>query len=71
MRVSSRGAVLDKLPAKIEFESGKTVVVADVWSPVPEPTSYVLFIAGFIAALFLVHSLFVSKGLKETKVIAS
>ena len=67
MRVSSRGAVLNRLPAKIEFELGKTVVVADVWSSVPEPTSYVLFIAGVIAALYLAHSLFVSKGRKKMK----
>lgn len=71
LRVSSRGAVLDKLPAKIKFKSGETVVIADVWSPVPEPTSYVLFITGVIAALFLIHSLLVSRDQKKAKVTAS
>ena len=66
MQVSSRGAVLSKSPVKIQFDSRQIVTVADVWSPAPEPTSYILFIAGVMASLYLFHCFLVNKKAKKT-----
>lgn len=41
-RVSSKGAILGKRDAKITFESGKTITILDVWTPVAEPKSYTM-----------------------------
>lgn len=68
MRVSSRGAVLAKLPVKIKLISEKTIVVPDVWSPSPEPRYYIILIAGLILFLFLLHSfILIYKSRKKIK----
>jgi len=56
MRVSSRGAVLTKAPVKIQFLSGQTAIVPDVWSPAPESKSYVFLIAGLFLLISLLHT---------------
>lgn len=56
MRVSSRGAVLNQAPAKVRFLSGQTVIIPNVWSPSPEPRSYVFLVAGLFLFIILLHT---------------
>jgi len=56
MRVSSRGAVLGRAPAKVRFQSGQTATVPNVWSPSPEPRSYIFLIAGLTLFIILLHT---------------
>ena len=68
MRVSSRGAVLGRAPVRIQFLSGQTVTVPDVWSPSPEPRSYVFLIAGLFLFTILFHTAAISfKNRRRTK----
>jgi hypothetical protein len=57
MRVSSRGAILNKAPAKIRFQSGQTITVPNVWSSSQEPQSYIFLIAGLILFIILLHTI--------------
>jgi hypothetical protein len=59
MRVSSKGAVLGTSPVKIQFQSGKVVLLDNVWTPVKEPRSYVYLVAGVVFVLVAGHSIFV------------
>jgi hypothetical protein len=59
LRVSSKGAVLGTSPVKIQFQSGKTVLVDGVWAPVKEPRSYTYLVAGVIFVLAAGHNIFV------------
>jgi hypothetical protein len=56
MRVSSRGAVLNQAPAKVRFLSGQTVIIPNVWSPSPEPKSYVFLVASLFLFIILLHT---------------
>jgi hypothetical protein len=55
-RVSSQGAVLGSSPVKVHFQSGKTVIVPDVWAPVHEPQSYIFLIAAAIICIMCLHT---------------
>ncbi len=61
LRVSSRGAILGSKPAKITFESGKTIIIPQVWAPVPEPKSYIILVAGMILAIIVMHTIITTK----------
>ena len=39
-RVGSAGAVLGTAPLKLQYESGRTLIIPDVWAPAREPHSY-------------------------------
>ncbi len=56
MRVSSKGAVLGRAAARVNFESGQTAELADVWSPAAEPRSYIALVAGGMLLIVLAHS---------------
>lgn len=56
LRVSSVGAVLGLVPAKIKLQSGETITIPAVWSPVPEPKSYIILVSGLILFIVLLHS---------------
>lgn len=60
LRVSSKGAVLGGKKAKVEFQSGKTITVPGVWSPVQEPKSYIFWLTGLILLLLLLHTAIVT-----------
>ena len=55
-RVSSKGAVLGISPVKVHFQSGKTVIVPDVWASTAEPKSYIALIAAVLLSIVLLHS---------------
>jgi len=61
LRISSRGAVLGTAPAKLIFESGKTIIIPGVWAPVAEPKSYIVLVAGIIIAIILIHTFIVTR----------
>ena len=68
LRVSSKGAVLGREPAKVGFQSGKTIAVSGVWVPVPEPRSYIALVAAAILIILLVHTaVLVSRDRREGK----
>jgi hypothetical protein len=56
MRVSSKGAVLGRGKMKLRLESGETIVLPEIWSPVAEPGSHVLLVAGVILLIALAHA---------------
>ena len=56
MRVSSKGAILGRAAARVNFESGQIAEVADVWSPGAESRSYIALVAGGILLIVLAHS---------------
>ena len=56
LRVSSRGAVLGRTPAKVQFQSGETITVPGVWAPTPEPRSYIALVVGLVLILLLLHT---------------
>ncbi len=56
LRVSSEGAVLGRVPAKVQFRSGETATVAGVWAPVREPRSYIALVVGLILVVLLLHT---------------
>ena len=55
-RVSSHGAVLGSSAVKVHFQSGKTVIVPDVWAPVHEPRSYIFLVATVIICIMCLHT---------------
>jgi len=55
-RVTSRGAVLGPVAARIERVSGQTVVLPNLWGAVPEPRGNVLLVAGSVLALCALHT---------------
>ena len=55
-RVSSQGAVLGSSAVKVHFQSGKTVIVPDVWAPVHEPRSYIFLVATVIICIMCLHT---------------
>ncbi len=55
-RVTSRGAVLGLVPARVVRASGVTVTVPDVWGAVPEPHSHVLLVTATVAAIGGLHA---------------
>lgn len=55
-RVSSTGAVLGRAPAKVQFQSGKTLMVPEVWVPVSEPASYIALVTGLVLSIVLLHT---------------
>ena len=61
LRVSSKGAVLGSTNAKIELLSGKSIVIKDVWTPVPQPRSYFFLIAGVFLLILLLHIFVVAR----------
>lgn len=56
MRVSSRGAVLGHEAVKLKLQSGGEIILPDVWSPVAEPRSHIVLIAGVILFIVLLQS---------------
>jgi hypothetical protein len=70
LRVSSTGAVLGTSPVKIQFQSGKTVLLNNVWAPVKEPGSYVYFVAGIIFVLVTGHSILVTHKKRKSQEIS-
>jgi hypothetical protein len=59
LRVSSKGAVLGTSPVKIQYQSGKVVLLSNVWAPIKEPGSYLYLVAGVSLALVAGHSIYV------------
>ena len=55
-RVSSQGAVLGSSAVKVHFQSGKTVIVPDVWVSIAEPKSYIALISVLLLSVVLLHS---------------
>lgn len=60
-RVTSEGAVLGKVPAKITLNSGQVVRLDDVWGPVRIPRRAVLVVAGGIVVIVLGHAWLLSR----------
>ena len=56
LRVSSKGAVLGRTLAKVRLQSGETVTLSGVWTPVPEPCSYIALVAGLVLVVLLLHT---------------
>ena len=54
-RVSSKGAILGRGPAKVRFQSGPAVELPEVLAPSGEPPSHLAAVAGTILVLFLLH----------------
>ena len=70
LRVSSKGAVLGFSPALIRFESGETVTVPEVWSPVAESKKYItLIICLFLAVIFVNTAVLLYRDKKRNKAI--
>ena len=69
LRVSSRGAVLGTAPFVVKFESGKTITIDGVWSPVREPRSYAWLVAGTALFIFVFHTVVV--GLRQRRKMKS
>jgi len=61
LRVSSRGAVLGHVRARVETLSGESVTLRDVWGAVPEPRGHVLLVAGVAGAIFVLHGLLLAR----------
>lgn len=61
LRVSSQGAVLGHVPARVETLSGKSVTLRNVWGAAPEPRGHVLLVAGVAGAIFVLHSLLLAR----------
>jgi len=56
LRLSSKGAVLGYAPAKVHFQSGKTVTISGVWATVPEPRGYVGWVSAIVLIILLLHT---------------
>jgi hypothetical protein len=54
-RVSSEGAVLGRVRARIGFTAGDPVEFADIWGPQPEPHSTVFAVPAIVAIIVVVH----------------
>jgi len=57
MRVSSQGATLGELTAKVKFQDGREVNIPKVWAPAAESRWYYYWIAGILVGIFLLHYL--------------
>jgi hypothetical protein len=55
MRVSSQGATLGELTAKVQFQNGREVSIPKVWAPVAESRWYYYLIVGILVVIFLLH----------------
>ncbi len=60
LRVTSKGAVLGEVQARLGLKSGESIVIDDLWGIVPEPRSTVLLVSGVMAALMLFHAGFMA-----------
>ena len=67
VRISSTGAVLGRQDVKVEFQSGQTVFVGGVWSPVREPRIHALLVAGVVLGIVLAHSAIVIRKRRATE----
>ena len=56
IRVSSKGASLSLVRAKVELTSGESIVFDKVWGAVPQPTSYIALVAGGVVVIFALHA---------------
>jgi hypothetical protein len=56
MRVSSKGAVLGPVEARMSRESGDSVVIADLWGISPEPRATILLVSFVVTAVILIHA---------------
>jgi hypothetical protein len=56
MRSSSKGSVLGYEPVKVQFQSGKTVAVPNVWAPAPEPRGYIALVVAIVLIILLLHT---------------
>ncbi len=61
MRVTSSGALLGEVPARIGLESGKDVALHDVWGIVPEPRGTVALVPLVIGTMVLLHVLLLAR----------
>ena len=55
LRVSSKGAVLGLVKAKIGFDYRDDIVITDIWGPVAESRNYLYLIIGILTAILLIH----------------
>lgn len=55
MRVSSKGATLGDVTAKVRFQDGREVSLPKVWAPVAESRWYYILIVGVLIVIFLLH----------------
>jgi hypothetical protein len=67
MRVSSKGAVLGKAPAIIQFQSGQTATVPGVWVPTHEPRSYIVLIAFVVLLIIILHTSVLARRNRQKK----
>ena len=67
LRVSSEGAVLGFGHASVGFRSGQTSELAKVWTPVKEPLSYIMLVAGVFLVIIVVQSAIVIRKRRQTK----
>lgn len=56
LRVSSKGAVLGLVEMSLGSAAGNSIVIPQVWGPVPEPQSTVLLIGAVVLVIVLLHS---------------
>ncbi len=59
MRVSSKGAVLGRAPARLSLQGGQTTVIPRVWVPVHERRSYIWLIPAIICLLAVTHAILI------------
>jgi len=67
LRVSSEGAVLGSGRVSVGFRSGQTSELAKVWTPVKEPLSYIMLVAGVFLAIIVMQSAIVIRKRWQTK----
>lgn len=61
LRVSSRGAVLGWVEAKVGFDSGDSAAIPRCWGPVPEPRSTIYLVPVVVLAIVALHSLLLAR----------
>ncbi|MFC1676766.1 hypothetical protein ACFL3G_06855 [Planctomycetota bacterium] len=71
LRVSSSGAVLGLAPAKLKLRSGETIILPNIWVPVPEPRAYITLVAGVILFIVLLHSCLIIRKKRRLKKTAA
>lgn len=60
-RVSSTGAVLGRVAAKVGLAHGPPVEFASIWGPQPEPASTVLAVPAVVIVIVLGHALLLAR----------
>lgn len=63
--VTSKGAVLGKVDARVKTVGGEAIDFEQVWGAIPEPRGQVLLVAGVVLAIFALHTLISARAARK------